>query len=107
MGNNVIDNIILAMSDRLSARGQAVTEEMVKKNISGLQELLGYYIEIKDTLKPLPKLLSGEEIMELTGLKPSKELGELVDNLQEEQFNGNINTKEEAVSFVKSYVSDL
>ena len=30
MGNNVIDNIILAMSDRLSARGQAVTEEMVK-----------------------------------------------------------------------------
>ena len=52
-------------------------------------------------------MLGPEEIMELTGLKPSKELGELVDNLQEEQFNGNINTKEEAVSFVKSYVSDL
>ena len=107
MGDNVIDNIILAMSDRLSARGKAVSDEMVKKNISGLQELLGYYLEIKDTLKPLPKLLSGEEIMKLTGLKPSKELGELIDVLHEEQFNGNINTKDEAISFIKNYVSDL
>lgn len=107
MGDNVIDNIFLAMSDRLSARGEAVTEEMVKKNISGLQELLGYYLKIKDTLKPLPKLLSGEEIMEYTGLKPSKKLGELVKALHEEQFDGNINSKEEAISFVKSYISDL
>jgi len=107
MGDNIIDNIILAMSDRLSARGEAVSDEMVKKNISGLQELLGYYLEIKDTLKPLPKLLSGEEIMELTGLKPSKELGDLIDALHEEQFNGNIGTKDEAISFIKNYVSDL
>lgn len=104
MSPNVIDNIILAMSDRLSARGQAVTDEMVKNNISGLQELLGYYLKIKDTLKPLPKLLSGEEIMQLTGLKPSSELGELIDKIHEEQFNGNINTKEDAVEFVKMQI---
>ncbi len=107
MENNVIDNIILAMSDRLSARGEAVSDEMVKKNISGLQELLGYYLKVKDTLKPLPKLLTGEEIMEITGLKPSKNLGDLIDALHEEQFNGNINTKEQAENFVKTYVSDL
>jgi len=101
MSPNVIDNIILAMSDRLSARGKAVTDEMVKNNISGLQELLGYYLKIKDTLKPLPKLLSGEDIMQITGLKPSSELGELIDRLHEEQFNGNINTKAEAIEFVK------
>ncbi len=101
MSPNVIDNIILAMSDRLSARGKAVTDEMVKNNISGLQELLGYYLKIKDTLKPLPKLLSGEEIMQITGLKPSSDLGELIEKLHEEQFNGNISTKDEAIEFVK------
>lgn len=100
MGSNVIDNIILAMSDRLSARGQAVTEEMVKNNISGLQELLGYYLDVRESLKPLPKLLSGEEIMALTGLKQSKELGELIERLKEAQFEGNVNTKDEAIKFV-------
>lgn len=100
MGSNVIDNIILAMSDRLSARGEAVTDEMVKNNISGLQELLGYYLDVRESLKPLPKLLSGEEIMELTGLKQSKELGELIERLKEAQFEGNINTKEDAIKFV-------
>ncbi len=107
MNANVIDNIILAMSDRLSARGEAVTEEMVKKNISGLQELLGFYLKIKDTLKPLPKLLSGEEIIDITGLKPSKQLGILIDALQEEQFSGNINTKLEAIEFIKNYYVNI
>lgn len=105
MQPDVIDNIILAMADRLSARGEAVTEEMVKNNISGLKELLSYYLKIKDTLKPLPKLLSGNEIMNLTGLKPSPKLGEFVDKLHEEQFNGNINTKEEAIVFIKSLMN--
>ena len=72
-----------------------------------LKELLKYYLEIKDTLKPLPKLLSGGDIMQITGLVPSKKLGELVEALHEEQFNGSINTKEEAELFIKSYVSDL
>ena len=99
---NVIDNIILAMSDRLSARGEAVTDEMVKKNISGLQELLGYYLKIKDNLKPLPKLLSGNEIMDITGIKPSEQLGNLIEALHEEQYSGNVNTKEEAIDFINS-----
>ncbi len=101
MGNNVIDNIFIAMSDRLSARGEAVTEEMVKNNITGLQSLLSYYLSVKDTLKPLPKLLSGEEIMQIKGLKPSKELGEIVEKLKEAQFDGDITTKEQAIEFVK------
>lgn len=100
MGSNVVDNIILAMSDRLSARGEAVTDEMVKNNISGLQELLRYYLDVRESLKPLPKLLSGEEIMKLTGLKQSKELGELIERLKEAQFEGNVNTKDEAIKFV-------
>lgn len=100
MGANVIDNIILAMSDRLSARGEAVTDEMVKNNISGLQELLRYYLDVRESLKPLPKLLSGEEIMNLTGLKPSKKLGDMVERLKEAQFEGIVNTKDEAINFV-------
>ena len=41
--------------------------------------------------------------MEILNLKPSKELGEVIKALQEEQFNSEITTKEQAIEFVKSY----
>lgn len=104
MGDNVIDNIFLAMSDRLSARGKAITDEMVKKNLNGLNELLSFYLSVKENLKPLPKLLCGEEIMKITDITPSKELGNIINALKEAQFNGDILTKEQAIEFVLSIV---
>lgn len=100
MEDDVIDNIILAMSDRLSARGKAVTDEMVKNNITGLTNLLNFYLDVKDTLEPLPKLLTGNEIMEILHIKPSKELGSIIAMIEEAQLNGEINTKEDALNFI-------
>ena len=42
MEDNVIDNIILAKADRLSARGVDVTEEMIENNMRGLDRLLKF-----------------------------------------------------------------
>ena len=101
MGANVIDNIILAKADRLSARGEAITEEIVKANLNGLDSLLNFYFEKRVTLKPLPKLLDGVEIMEIKGIKQSPELGKIINALKEAQLNGDVNTKDEAIEFVK------
>lgn len=107
MGEDVIDNIILAKSDRLSARGEAVTDEMVSNNINGLNNLLQFYLDNKDKLKPLPKLLSGNDIMQLTGLKPSKELGEIVSKLNDAILDGDITNKEDAENFIKNIMSKI
>lgn len=103
MGENVIDNIILAKADRLSARGEEITENIIKSNLDGLDKLLIFYLNKKDTLKPLPKLLDGNEIMKILNIKPSKELGNILNALHEEQLNGNINSKQEAEYFVKNF----
>lgn len=100
MEDNVVDNIILAKSDRLSARGEDITEDIINSNLEGLNRLLAFYFEKKDTMKPLPKLLDGNEIMEILHIKPSKKLGEILEALHEEQLNGNINTKQEAENFI-------
>lgn len=101
MENEVIDIIILAMADRLSARGVEITQEVVNQNIGALNLLLNFYLNIKDTLKPLPKLLSGEEIMEMLNISPSKELGLIISSIHEAQLSGDLTTKEEAIEFVK------
>ena len=103
MEEDAIDIIILAMADRYSARGEEINEQVVKKNIDGLQALLDFYLDIKDKLAPLPKLLSGEEIMALLNIEPSKELGNIIKNLQEAQLNSEVNTREDATAYVLSH----
>ena len=103
MEDNVIDNIILAQADRLSARGPAITDEIVNDNISRLNKLLEFYLMIKPKLKPIPKLLTGQEIMEIKNIPQSPILGKIISALKEEQSEGNILTKAEAVEFVKNF----
>ncbi len=102
MEDNSIDNIILAQADRLSARGEAVSDEMVEKNISNLNKLLNFYLSVKDILEPLPILLDGNDVMNLLNIKPSKKLGEIMNALHEAQLSGDVVTKEQAVEFVNN-----
>lgn len=103
MEDNVIDNIILAKADRLSARGEAITEEIITTNLSGLDKLLNFYLEKRETMQPLPKLLSGFEVMEIKGIKQSPLLGRIIKALNEAQINGDVNTKDEAIEYVKNF----
>ena len=104
MDTNSIDVIILAQADRLSARGPEITDQIVERNITSLNMLLRFYLEARETLKPLPKLLSGNDVMQILNIKPSKRLGEIMDALHEAQISGDVITKEHAIEFVKNMV---
>ena len=101
MENDVIDNIILAKADRLSAQGTDITPEILNANLNGLDKMLRYYLDIKDSLKPLPKLIDGREVMQILNLTPSPRLGEIMDAIKEAQISGDIITKDEAIEFIK------
>ena len=103
MNNNCIDNIVLAQADRLSARGKDITQEIIDNNINGLNKLLNYYLEVRQTLKPLPKLIDGNEIMQILNIPPCEKLGQILSQIKELQISGEINTKEEAIDFVKRF----
>lgn len=104
MDKNSIDAIILAQADRLSARGPEITDEIVECNITSLNMLLKFYLEARETLKPLPKLLDGNEVMKILNIKPSRRLGEIMDALHEAQISGDVVTKDHAIEFVKNYM---
>jgi tRNA nucleotidyltransferase/poly(A) polymerase len=70
--------------------------------MSGLNKLLDYYLGVKDSLEPLPKLLSGDEIMELLNIKPSKELGNIIKALTEAQLSSEVVSKDDALAFVSN-----
>ncbi len=102
IGENAIDNILIAQADRLSARGPEITEEIVNENISLLNSLLNFYLSARETLTPLPKLLDGYEVMQLLNIKPSAQLGRIMTALREAQISGDIVTKEDAKNFIQT-----
>lgn len=103
MDDCAIDAILLAQADRLSARGEAVSDEMVENNIENLNKLLNFYMSVRDTLEPLPKLLSGNDVMTILNIKPSPQLGEIMNALHEAQISGDVATKEDAVKFIRKF----
>jgi len=103
IGDNVVDNIILAKADRLSARGEVITDEIVEQNLANLDRLQNFYFASLDKLTPLPKLLSGNDVMKLLNIKPSPKLGEILNALYEAQLDGDVTTKQEAIEFVKRF----
>lgn len=105
MENEVIDLIAVAYADRMSALGPEITQEMLEKNIKGLETLLDGYLKEKNKLAPLPKLLDGHEIMKILDISASPALGEIISKLNEAQLNSEVNTKEQAIEFVKGLQS--
>ena len=100
MEDEVIDLIAIAYADRMSALGPEITQDMINKNIKGLEKLLDGYLKQKKELKPLPKLLDGNEIMQLLNMPASRKLGEIVEKLKEAQLSSEVVTKDDAIAFV-------
>lgn len=103
IGNDTLDLLELARADRLSAKGPAVTDDMVQVNLLNLEKLKEKYFEISPKLKEMPKLIDGNEIMEILNLKPSPKLKEIIDEIKELQLEGKINNKEDAINFLRNY----
>lgn len=95
-----VDVLLLAMADRLSAQGPAITKEITETNIRVLNSYLKMYEEFSQNSKPLPKLIDGHEIASLLNIEKGKELGIVINQIKEAQLSGEINTKEDAIKFI-------
>ncbi|MBQ8635779.1 CCA tRNA nucleotidyltransferase [bacterium] len=102
MGVDTLDVIELSRADRLSALGEAITKEMLENSLNHLDNLQKYYESVRDIANAPKSLLDGIEIMEILNIKPSKIIGELIDELVEMQLSGEINSKEQAVRYIKN-----
>lgn len=100
LGEDTPDVIMLAMADRLATRGVEITDDDVKTNIDGLTDFLQQFKETEENVIKIPKLLSGNEVMDMLGIKPGPQLGEILKALHEAQINSDVNTKDEAIEFI-------
>ena len=100
------DIIVLAESDRLSAMGEHVTVDMIVKNLSDLSVLLEECFGFDEAEAEPKPILNGKEVMEITGLPQSRELGDFVKSLYSAQLEGNVKTREDAVKFIEKMMKE-
>lgn len=105
VGDDILLLLALAMADLYATCGPTITKEDLEKSEKLILFLFNAYEKHKtkaEIKSKNPKLLDGNEIMELTGLKPTPKLGEIVKELDEAIAIGEVSTKEEAKKWVKN-----
>ena len=98
--------VSLLLNDISETRKKSFLENHIPFVVTNNQIYLPFmaiYLQEKNKLAPLPKLLDGKEIMELLEISASPELGKIIEKLKEAQISSEVNTKEEAMEFVKKF----
>lgn len=90
------DVVLLSIADQ---RGKVFAEDRAEVIAVGQQLLAAYFDEYEDLVAVQP-LLSGREIIGLTGIEPGPLVGELIERLKEAQASGHVRDREGAVRYL-------
>jgi poly(A) polymerase len=89
------DVTVFTVADRLATRGKNA-EPAIRAHLELAREVLGPALA-RRAEGPRAPLLRGDELARELGLRPGRELGELLAQLEEERFAGAIRTREDAL----------
>ncbi|HTX12502.1 MAG TPA: HDIG domain-containing protein [Solirubrobacteraceae bacterium] len=89
-----VDVTLLSVADRLATRGK-VAEEAIARHLELARQLLGEALAWRAD-RPRPPL-RGDELARAVGLRPGRELGEILHELEVASFAGEIGSREEAI----------
>ncbi len=103
-GETGLDILFLSLADHLATRGPALIYENWVEHTGLVEYVIGKHFEQKNIVKP-PKLVDGYDIMNIFGVGPGPEVGELLEAVREAQASGDIKSRDEATEFIKKYLA--
>ena len=99
-GDVGIDTIFLNLADHLAARGPYLELDKWREHTHSLAYVLEERFK-DESVVALPKLISGHDLIDIYGMAPGPQIGELLEAVREAQADGEVSTREEALSFVQ------
>lgn len=105
-GEAGVDICLIALADYLGTRAEHINQDDWLMFVGKVRTLLEAYFDRHDELVDPPILVDGNQLMKVLNLKPSRAIGELLDLIRESQAAGEINTAEEALQFVRTYLEN-
>jgi len=94
--------ILLSVADKYATRGKLITKKSMKLHRDYLIEILKEYFHIKEKVQP-KKLISGNDIIRILKIKPSREVGKILEEVKILQMQGKLKNKKQALEFIKKH----
>ena len=89
-----VDVTLLSVADRLATRGRG-SEEAIARHLELARQLLGEALAWRS--RPPRPPMRGDELARAVGLRPGRELGRILDELEEASFAGEITSPQQAI----------
>lgn len=99
-GDAGVDILFLSLADHLATRGPGLDIELWKEHTKEVEFVLAQYFQAAETIKPV-RLIDGNDLINIFGLKPGPEIGELLGMVEEAGAIGEINSRDEALNYVR------
>ena len=96
-----VDVTLLSVADRLATRGRG-SEEAIRRHLELARVLLGEALAWR-TERPRPPL-RGDELARAVGLRPGRQLGRILAELEEASFAGEISSRDQAIALARELV---
>ncbi len=100
-GTAGIDVLYLSLADHMAARGPHLDLEQWKWHIEQVNCILIDCLQNKKIITPA-KLIDGHDLINLFGLKPGRQIREILESVKEAQAAEEVVTRDEALSYVKN-----
>ncbi|HEU4976016.1 MAG TPA: HDIG domain-containing protein [Baekduia sp.] len=94
-----VDVSLLSVADRLATRGHK-GEESIAKHVAVAREVLPQALAFAE-VRAQPPLIRGDELAHELGLRPGPALGELLAELAEARYAGEIATRDDALALAR------
>jgi len=104
-GEAGIDILFLCMADHLATRGSSLDLSQWREHAQIVEYVLTRHFE-EESLSVPPKLIDGNDLIEIFGLSPGPGFGELLEALRETQAAGEVSTRQEALSYIRHLLTN-
>ncbi len=98
-----IDILFLNLADHLATRGPQLSLPNWREHTQMVEYVLSKYFE-KESL-PLPvRLINGHDLLNIFGMSPGPEVGNILEIVREAQASGELTTRQEALVYIREYL---
>jgi len=103
-GDAGIDILFLSLADHLATRGPNLILTGWQEHVDIVNYVLNQRFQEKSPVMP-PRLIDGHDLIDIFGMSPGPEVGELLEAVREAQASGEVTTREDALAYLRERLS--